>query len=152
MTIRKATPEDIGQVKALSDEHRYELGFVRRPALVEAVNRKELIVADDDGGLVGFVAYRHRQDLQTTLYHIVVRPEWRRKGVGRALIETLKAESVAQGKRVIQLKCPEDLVANQFYHDLGFHVVEKESGKNRALLVWQLSSCQSPELGLSNRV
>lgn len=136
--IRKATTEDLDAIKSLADAHRHELGFVRHPALSKAIERQEVLVANNGQILVGFVEYRHRQDTQTTLYHVVIKPEYRRRGIGRALLNVLKAESEAKGKSNIYLKCPEDLPARHFYKKIGYQLVNKESDRSRPLLVWQL--------------
>ncbi|MCB9105081.1 MAG: GNAT family N-acetyltransferase [Anaerolineales bacterium] len=98
--------------------------------LLEAINRSELFVANQDGNIVGFVEYRHRRDEQTTLYNIVVVGDYRRKGIGEKLVEALIEEAKALNKSFILLKCPEELCANKFYETLNFHLEETEEGKN----------------------
>ncbi len=139
ITIRKATKDDLDKIKALADAHRQELGFVRRPALLEAITRKEIIVAQNGEHLAGLVHYRHRRDVQTTLYDIVVASDYRRFGIGKALIDALIAEARTLGKQTIVLKCPAELLANIFYARLGFERLCEEPGKHRRLIVWQFS-------------
>lgn len=129
-------PDDIDQIKRIADGHKRELGFVRRPSLLEAINRSELFVANQDGNIVGFVEYRHRRDEQTTLYNIVVVGDYRRKGIGEKLVEALIEEAKALNKSFILLKCPEELCANKFYETLNFHLEETEEGKKRQLNIW----------------
>lgn len=138
-TIRKATPADLDAIKVLADAHRHELGFVLRPALARSITRDQVLVAENSAGLMGFVEYHHRRDAQTTLYHIAVIPECRRRGVGRALVNALRAEASALGKRTVLLKCPADLPAQGFYGRLGFNLLGEETGKSRPLVVWTLS-------------
>ncbi len=138
--LRKAVPEDLPVLKTLADAHRHELGFVHRQALLRSINRQEVIVAQNTDELVAFVEYHHRKDQQTTLYHIVVTPEYRGQGTGRALIEKLRQESHNLKKQLIRIKCPEDLEANQFYEHVGCQLIEKEKGKRRALLIWELET------------
>ena len=134
--IRKATEDDIDEIKSIADTHRYELGFIRRPSILERIAKAELFVATKRGEVVGFVDYHHRRDEQTTLYHIVVTGKWRGKGIGRLLFEALILESVVKGKRLIKLKCPAELLANQFYRHLGLAWVERQNGNKRTLNVW----------------
>ncbi len=138
ITIRKATLDDISAIKDLADAHKYELGFMIRSALVRSVGRQEVFVAEDSTDIVGFVEYHHRKDRQTTLYHIAVRVNYRRKGVGRLLITTLVAEAREREKKSIQLKCPLDLAANRFYYRMGFSRIGIELGERRRLAVWEL--------------
>ena len=142
--IRKATEDDLNSVKTLADAHRRELGFIRRPTLVEATRREEIIVALHSERLVGFVHYHHRRDEQTTLYDIVVTPDYRRTGLGRDLVHALMLESRAQKKQFIVLKCPEELAANAFYERIGFERWQEDPGKRRRLIVWRLALQNCP--------
>jgi GNAT superfamily N-acetyltransferase len=137
--VRKATPGDLFAIKEIADQHKQELGFVLRPALSRSIERGELIVAQDNARLVGFVEYHHRQDEQTTLYHIAVVPHYRRRGLGTALIKALRDEARDLGKACIRLKCPAGLPAGSFYEHLGFHSVGEEPGKNRLLTIFILT-------------
>jgi len=136
MQIRKATLNDLDEIKALADENRYELGFVLRPALIRSINRKEVFVAERNKSIVGFVEYHHRRDSQTTIYHIAVCKTYRRVGVGRALINAVIEEAKKFNKKYILLKCPIDLPANKFYERLGFENFGICNGRNRKLIIW----------------
>jgi len=134
--IRQATPEDLGVIKHLADQHKKELGFVLRPALEKAITDQELLVAQVEDQVVGFVHYHHRRDGQTTLYHIVVDTNFRSQGIGKALVDALTLEAKRHGKRQILLKCPVDLAANSFYQRIGFSLLRDEEGNRRRLRVW----------------
>ena len=138
LVIRKATLANLDAIKAIADLHRHELGFVMRPALARSIGRGELIVAANSTGLIAFVEYHHRRDVQTTLYHIVVAPDYRRQGIGRRLIEQMANEARAAGKEIIMLKCPATLPANDFYARTGWLLVGSEPGKRCLLNLWQL--------------
>jgi len=137
--IRKATFVDVDTIKNLADAHKHELGFVRRPALVRSVRRQEMLVAENSLGIVGFIEYHHRLDCQTTLYHIAVCSDYQRQGVGQRLVDALIRDAAQRNKRFIQVKCPVDLQANEFYERLGFSRVDVQPGRNRDLAVWRLS-------------
>ncbi len=142
--IRKARLADVDPIKALADEHRAELGFIVRSALTSAANRGEMIVAHDGSALAGFLEYHHRLDGRTTLYHIVVRPEYRGRGIGRGMVGALCREALSLGQNTIKLKCPIDLPANGFYERLGASFAQTETGKRRTLAVWYLDPAISP--------
>lgn len=135
--IRKATSEDLDVVKQLADQHRAELGFVLRPALEKSITEQELLVAQVERHVVGFVHYHHRRDHQTTLYHIAVNANFRGQGIGKALIDALALESKQHGKQQILLRCPIDLTANSFYKRIGFSLLRDEDGNQRKLKVWR---------------
>lgn len=136
-TIRKAEQEDLDSIKAIADANKDAIGFVLRPALVKAIQRRWVLVAEDNGQLIGFANYRHRQDQQTTLYEICITEDYRGNGAGKALLDALVEESHRLGKTVIRLKCPADNKANDFYNSLKFVRVGLEQGKRRRLVHWE---------------
>ncbi len=138
-SIRKARETDLENIKRLADRHRQELGFVRRPALLASIKRDEIFVAENGENLIGFVEYHHRRDEQTTLYNIVVNPEFHQKGIGRQLVQALIDESRLIKKQIILLKCPQDLESNNFYQAMNFFLHSTEDGKHRPLNVWGLN-------------
>ncbi len=136
--IRKAALKDLDAIKSLADVHKKELGFVLRPALASSIERDEMLVAENSRGVVGFVEYHHRQDEQTTLYHIAVCSDHRRQGIGQRLVEVLINDAVEHSKRYVLLRCPVYLEANRFYARLGFSQIGVDPGKQRQLIVWRL--------------
>lgn len=126
MTIRQATLTDIDHIKQIAARYKQELGFILRPALVEAVNRSELLYHESGS----FCHWHRRRDGVSVIYEICVPDEARGQGLGRAMVEQLP--------RPIRLKCPVDNAANEFYRHLGFELVAVEPGKKRQLNVWKL--------------
>jgi N-acetylglutamate synthase-like GNAT family acetyltransferase len=137
-TVRKATISDLEGIKRLADAHKSELGFIVRSALQRSIESEELLVAEADSELLGFIQYRHRKDEQTTLYNVAVAPQRRGNGVGRALVLALATEAQKKAKQLILLKCPTELRANAFYQRYGFELAATETGKHRALNIWKL--------------
>ncbi|MFA0774495.1 MAG: hypothetical protein KEFWMYNX_002535, partial [Candidatus Fervidibacter sp.] len=45
VVVRPARGSDVAKVKALADEHRHELGFIKLAALEKAVQERRLLVA-----------------------------------------------------------------------------------------------------------
>lgn len=118
---RRATSADLDWVKRLADRHKREIGFVVRGALAAAIEREELLVCEG----VAFCHYRTRRDGVAVIYEIVSE----QPGCGRALLEATP--------RPTRLKCPVDLPANEFYARMGGTLVTTETGKVRALNVWE---------------
>jgi ribosomal protein S18 acetylase RimI-like enzyme len=135
--VRFAAVDDVPAVKAIADRHRHELGFVPAAALVEAERERRLIVAIWDGKVIGFVHFRCCRDGHATIYEIAVLPEHRQRGIGRALVEVVVQEAALRGCVVLQLKCPIDLSANEFYRRVGFTEAGIEEGKRRPLRIWR---------------
>lgn len=139
IVVRLAQLDDLPAVKRLADAHRYELGFVLLPSLRKQIEEGEMIVAEQDSHVIGFVDYHIRRDKQLTLYHIAVEPVSQRQGVGKAVLEALEATAQASNCACILLKCPVDLAANQFYKQEEYELVEVLNGRKRPLNVWKKS-------------
>lgn len=139
IVLRKATAEDLDTLKHLVDRHKNELGFVIRSALERSIQLSEIIVAiNTDDILAGFTQYHHRKDGQTTLYNIVVDKNYQRQGIGKRMIDKLKAEAKERQQHFILLKCPEELPSNEFYRNYGFTLSEIEKGKKKPLSIWRI--------------
>lgn len=82
-----------------------------------------LLVASSDNGIAGTVIAGW-DGWRGHLHHLTVRPEFRRQGVARALVEEAEARLAAKGaKRVSVLAERDNQEANTFYeslHDLGY--------------------------------
>jgi ribosomal protein S18 acetylase RimI-like enzyme len=126
--------------KKIADANRDALSFVTRGKFQEAVEQKRGLVALQDDKVIGFVLYRHRKrDKQTTLSDICVDKGHRGEKIGRLLVEALVQDCRKKSREFIQLKCPTDLPANEFYHSVGFKFHDIENGKKRKLNVWRLT-------------
>lgn len=125
VAVRRATLADIDWVKVLCARHTKQIGFVLRPALVEAVGRGELLVARGPQGYCGFCHYHTRRDGWTVVYEIVSV----RAGAGRAMFAALP--------RPLRLKCPVDNVSNGFYAHIGGTLAGVDPGKKRPLNIWE---------------
>lgn len=89
--IRPARLEDIPACATLAVEL---VGPGRSGAFMKAaVDRRQVLVARDDGEAVGFLAYRTDWFNCTFVSLVVVRSDYRRKGIARDLYRALEAES-----------------------------------------------------------
>ena len=129
--IRAGVLQDIDEVQLLARKNSKALGFVRRASLEEAIQRRGLWVAFVNLEVVGFITFRKRRDLVSTVYELCVAEAYRNQGIGRLLLKTSTVPIV--------LKCPQDLPANEFYQRAGFVLERTEKGRNRSLNVWKLS-------------
>jgi len=134
--VRPADASDLQEIKSLLDSHRGELGFMPLPALQRALERGWLYVAESDGHLVGVMDWWMRRDGILVLYAIAVSPSKRRHGIGRLLVSALVTLAQEHDMVAIQLKCPIDLPANEFYLREGFTLIGEEAGKRRRLNHW----------------
>jgi len=135
---RKARPTDLRDIKRIADGERNAFGFIPRAVIREAIRGGNLIVVTVDHRVVGFQHYYHRKrDLQTTLYHKAVLPDFRRQGLATRLVDAVVQEAREMRRKRLRLKCPVDLPANSFHCNYGFELVDRERGKSRELNVWE---------------
>jgi len=137
--IRKAQAKDKNAVNQIAKSHYKELGYVRTGEIEQAIKRGHLIVAELLGRIVGFQEYRHLKDKPvTTLYHKAVVPEYRRRGIGKKLVQFVRNEAKTIGIKELSVKCVEDLPANIFHKKCGFELTRKIPGKRRSLNAYSL--------------
>jgi len=117
MKVRWAYEKDMDAVKRLADDNRNALGFVVRTSLEEQACRRELLIAEQQGRVIGFVSLHHRRDGWTTIHELCVTEGSRRRGMGRALVEAVEDDALRANQNGIRLKCPLDLPTNGFYRD-----------------------------------
>lgn len=82
------------------------------------------IVADWDERLVGAVSY-YFQDRQVRLFALAVHPDFRHRGVARALIEWVAGNVCSKGHPVLGLYTIEETGNVPFFERLGFHTVSR---------------------------
>lgn len=85
------------------------------------------LLAEDEGGFVGFASYECHYKKETTKIHkIYVMPTGQGKGVGRCLISEIAGMAAESGDRLLQLNVNKHNPAIQFYEKLGFRKVGDE--------------------------
>ena len=100
-------------------------------ALHDAAQRGELILVDG-----GMCHYHLRRDGVLTIREIIVLPGRQGQGIGRAMLDRLRA---VPGARAIRAKCPADLDANGWYRAMGFQLAYTDAAKSgQRLYVWEL--------------
>ncbi len=90
--------------------------------LGEGPEWEHCLVAESEGGVVGFAAFAHGHwNRRTELWHLYVAPSHRGRGVGRALIDAVMAHAHAAGMRCIWLETSTlAYPAIAFYQRMGF--------------------------------
>ncbi len=131
--VKFAVPEELSEIKALADAHRKELGFVNQATLAAAIENREVIYAPKQG----FLHFHNRRDKISTLYHLAVKPDDRRHGIGSKLLLFWEEYARSCNMTSLRLKCPLDLAANGFYARRDFARVDIEPGKERPLVIWE---------------
>jgi N-acetylglutamate synthase-like GNAT family acetyltransferase len=127
--IRKASLEDAREIGHLLAQlgHAYAEEGVR--SNIEALSRNEndvLVVAESGPTLVGLAHLHvarliHEPDRVARVAALVVRSDWRRKGIGRALMASLEKLAIEAGCSSVELTSStrrDD--AHIFYESLGY--------------------------------
>jgi GNAT superfamily N-acetyltransferase len=127
------------QVIELGRANADTLGFLPEGAFIKYARDKQILVAVDDGEVLGYLLYGvSRRKMLAYIVHLCVREPQRDKGIARELFEELKTatEDAFTGIRV---RCRRDYEASTFWPKLGFHAVSEMSGRSKdgsRLTVW----------------
>lgn len=126
--IREASQEDAPAIMALSAASNDELGSIsqHRQWLIQQTDIGEVFLAEtDEGELVGFVVFNHNPFIEgehTTIYYLCIGSTYRRRGIGKRLMEAVAVDARLYGNKCITLKCPTQLPANHFYQSIGYQL------------------------------
>lgn len=143
VTIRLAKPEDVDGAKLIAAQCAEELGFVNIATLLEAQKKDWLLIAsrhdieNQSEEVIGFINFRIKKDNNGTLYEIAVKKDYRGKGIGKRLLNDLIWRVFVTGGTELRLKCPVDLLANNFYQRNNFILYGTEPGRKRELNIWK---------------
>jgi len=113
--IRAARPEDFPRVERLLADSELPLAGVPR-------SLDGFVVAESEGELVGVAGLEVCCD-DALLRSVAVRPEWRSRGVGRALVTRTIADAEARGLRALYLLTT---TADRYFPSFGFQKIERE--------------------------
>ena len=113
-TIRAATARDFSAVERLLTANDLPLAGV--PKTLD-----QFVVAESNGEIVG-VAGLEPCNNDALLRSVAVNPDWRSKGVGRALVTRAIADAEARGCRALYLLTT---TADRYFPNFGFHTVDR---------------------------
>ncbi len=104
--------------------------------LNDAAARGELLLVEG-----GFCHYHLRRDGIVTIREILVLPNQRGKGIGRAILARL---ALIPNAVALLARCPANLTANLWWENRGFRkVAEEEAASGRRIIVWKLDLLSS---------
>ena len=129
MIVRQATQADLGDIAVVHRQSIRELckahysaeqldawtAALQAGAYSKLLSTHELLVAEEDGELLGFCVLDSREGFLNATY---VSPTASRRGVGRSLVRAV--EAVARTKGLSQLRLNATLNAITFYQNLGY--------------------------------
>jgi len=98
-----------------------------------------LLLAQEEGEAAGSAGLRRVTGERAELKRLYVRPEYRGRGVGRALVKALIDGAREMGYRWVQVHTAEFLTeALQLYRDLGFREISPRTDEEAAELFLEL--------------
>jgi amino-acid N-acetyltransferase len=113
--LRAARPTDLSQIEQLLKTSQLPLAGV-------ADSLSGFVVAEFSGTIVGTAALEVRDD-NALLRSVAVAPEWRSRGLGRALVTRVIADAEARGLRALYLLTT---TAEHYFPSFGFQPVTRE--------------------------
>ena len=130
-----AWPDQLEEARALYREYYSALPVeVNWPAVEQELEQLAarfdgtsslILVATGEGAVIGAVGLRRLSDRDVELSHMYVRPDRRRRGLGRALLEAALAAATDLGYERVRLETVTELVeAIALYRSAGFVPVE----------------------------
>lgn len=128
----------IPKVVEAADGERNSFGFLPARAYEDFALQQRLIVACDSKSneLAGYVVFGGTPP-QARIFQTYVSPDYRRSGVGRALVEEVVKRSEEISFLSIRVEVASDLEdANEFYKNQGFRLVREKAGgstRNRVI-------------------
>ena len=130
IVYRIANNQDYVSIKKIANQHREYLPFVMRVAIEDSIKRDEVLVAECNNRVVGFLHFHKRRDGYTTVHEIGIDREYQSMGIGKKLLSYLE--------KPIQLKVTKDNQVNEFYKRLGFKFIKEVEGTKRVLNLYVL--------------
>ena len=119
MKIRKATPRDLPEIRKLSKKFKFEIGRDWK-GLIGSKNSEMFVLMNDRSviGFTGLIRYDWNNTLQ--VLDIFVEPEYRRKGLGIALLDFLVDRSRKTAFRCLIAEAPSLNPVVDLYKKAGF--------------------------------
>ena len=119
LAVIPAKAEDIQFCVSLAKQESRAVGFIPKPRIAEQIGKGRILVLKRGNVRVGYLYYSVNRNRTTIkILQIVVRPDMRRKGCGKRLVDAVKES--APGATLITLRCSEDLDARHFWESVGF--------------------------------
>ena len=133
--VEFATASDVDEIGALSREYiEYGLGWKYTPERLLKLIRnktKNVVVARKGNKLAGFGIMSYSED-SANLDLLAVKVRYRRRGIGRQIVEWLEVVALTAGIANIFVQVRElNRGAIKFYRRLGFNVIDEKSGYYR---------------------
>jgi ribosomal protein S18 acetylase RimI-like enzyme len=121
LTVRWLSRVDIPKVLALAESRSEPWMAIDNPTACVDTTDTAGLVAEVESQIVGYIIYQmQRQSRAIVIRNLFVATSWRRKGIGRKLLENLE-EKLSQGYQCITVHVPEsESDGLAFFQDAGY--------------------------------
>ena len=128
--IRRGQPNEKASLEALQLRASMALGeyqdvLLEHPDAISLpahqIEKRNVLVATEDGELTGFAAIEFREDGSAELDGLFVEPTRWREGIGSRLVKAAQRLAASRGSKVLTVIA--NPTAEQFYERCGFSVV-----------------------------
>lgn len=124
----------IKQLRKILSKAGDVIGFVPVAVLRESAKKKTLLLLEKNDNIVGFCNFTIRKrDNVGVIYEIFILPFLRKKGYGLQIIK-----KILEKCDEIQLKCPINLISNNFYNKIG-KKIDVQKGKKIDLNIYRIT-------------
>ncbi len=121
VAIRRALEQDIERIvkiERLSFRYPYPMELLKSYI---ARSNACFLVAEVDGEIVGYAIAEHERNTLGHLISIAVSPQWRGKGIGKALLRAVLRKLKERGVQKVYLEVRKNnLIAQHLYESVGF--------------------------------
>lgn len=120
--IFTAAPEDSERILALQQENKQYIRFINRMLLDKNLKLGNVLIAEDSNTweFVGFINFYRRLDGVCTIYHLLVKEEFRGQGIGKALLNEATLMSPHVYSQLIRVIFPYHQESLPFIRAMGF--------------------------------
>jgi amino-acid N-acetyltransferase len=141
-SLRPAGAHDLPRVEQLLTDSKLPLEGVKE-------SLGDFVVAEANGDIVGVAGLEVCCD-DALLRSVAVRPEWRSKGVGRALVTRVIAEAESRGLRALYLLTT---TAEHYFPSFGFTKVDRTTIPEAVRATREFTSaCPASAVAMSRQV
>ncbi|MFQ6106566.1 MAG: GNAT family N-acetyltransferase [Thermoplasmata archaeon] len=125
LRIREFSPTDLKVVRSISQKalnERYSRDFFLR---IYEWWRGGFVIAEMSGAVVGVLAATRTSTTTARILILVVREDFRSRGIGTALMNDFLTRVASEGIRTVELEVRKsNLQARRFYQKLGFETID----------------------------
>lgn len=127
-TIPPDSADIIEQVIHLADRNKKTLGFLPKEAIVEHCINGKVFVCYFENKVYGYIYFSYTNSNIVKIYHLCIDETQRCNGIARRLFEQFK--KIVKFAYYIELSCRDDYNLNDFWHNLGFDIVDARQGRS----------------------